>query len=497
MFWADKLLEDRSGSEWINDAWTPSGIIHMGGLKGPVIHDVLFRVVKEQGREVKFTFGFDDFDPIDGLPADLIESHTQYMGIPISMAPSPDGNGTFGEYYGKIMERLFKELGIKAEIYWASDYYKKGIYNDAIKKVLDEAPAVRKVYEDMYKKELPSDWFPFQVVCSNCGKLGTTKVTAWDGKEVSYTCEPHLVKWAEGCGHTGKISPFDGNGKMPFKVEWAAKWWTFGVTIEGAGKDHASAGGTYDVARKIVKDVFGQEPPLKLPYEFFLSGGKKMSSSKGLGLNGVELLEVIPPEIVRFLMIKTDPNKAVEFSPFGTLIIPKLYEDFFAAAEEFKNGEKTEAARAFELSLIDNQKEYKPFRFLTLAQWVQMPNMEGEIEKEGLTEWAKYAKVWVEKFAPESEKFGIKKELPEEAKSLSEEQKQYLRTLAESLNPNQTAEEIQVKVYDLSKEMNLASKDAFAAIYISLLGKNHGPKAGWIIKSSGVDFVKERFERIG
>lgn len=43
----------------------------------------------------------------------------------------------------------------------------------------------------------------------------------------------------------------------------------FGVTIEGAGKDHASAGGAYDVARKICKDVFGQEPPIPVPYEFF------------------------------------------------------------------------------------------------------------------------------------------------------------------------------------------------------------------------------------
>lgn len=39
MFWADKLLEGRKGSEWINDAWTPSGMVHMGSLKGPIMHD--------------------------------------------------------------------------------------------------------------------------------------------------------------------------------------------------------------------------------------------------------------------------------------------------------------------------------------------------------------------------------------------------------------------------------------------------------------------------
>ena len=49
MFWADKLLENQKGKQLVNDSWTPSGIIHMGSLKGPVIHDTLFRILKEKG----------------------------------------------------------------------------------------------------------------------------------------------------------------------------------------------------------------------------------------------------------------------------------------------------------------------------------------------------------------------------------------------------------------------------------------------------------------
>jgi len=30
----------------------------------------------------------------------------------------------------------------------------------------------------------------------------------------------------------------------------------FGVTIEGAGKDHASAGGSYDIAMELAEKVF-------------------------------------------------------------------------------------------------------------------------------------------------------------------------------------------------------------------------------------------------
>jgi lysyl-tRNA synthetase class 1 len=495
MFWADKILENRGSKEIINDAWTPSGIIHMGGLKGPVIHDTLFKILKEKGRDVKFTFGFDDFDPIDGLPENLKSSHEKYMGVPVCNAPAPDSNGTFGEYFSKMMRELFEKLDIQAEIYLASEYYRKGVYDNAIRFVLDNADKVRKVYSEMYHKEISTDWFPLQVICQNCGKLGTTKVTGWDGEKVTYECSKTLVKWAEGCGNTGEISPFGGNGKMPFKVEWAAKWWTFGVTIEGAGKDHASAGGTYDIARKIIKDVFGQEPPLRLPYEFILVGGKKMSSSKGLGMTGQELLEVLPPEIARFLMIKTSPNTAVEFNPFGTQIIPKLYEDYQKAGLEFENQEETDFARAFELSKVGEIKIPPKFRFLTLAQWVQMPNMEEEIEKEGLEGWAKYAKVWVEKYAPENDKFLIQKEMPD-ISNLSQSQKEYLKSLIPLFEKEIRAEELQTAIYEKTKEKEIPSMDAFKAIYTAFLGKDHGPKAAWLLQSLDKEFVKERLAKV-
>ncbi len=495
MFWADQLLKDRKGTEWVNDAWTPSGIIHMGGLKGPVIHDVLFKILKEQGKKAKYTFGFDDMDPIDGLPQDLQKSHEKYMGVPIFNAPAPSGEGSFGDYYGKQMADLFKALDIQAEIYLASDYYKKGIYNKAIEFVLDNADKVRKVYSDMYKKPISQDWFPLQVVCPNCGKLGTTKVTGWDGKEVSFVCKADLVKWAKGCEHSGKISPYNGVSKMPFKVEWAAKWWTFGVTIEGAGKDHASAGGTYDVARKICKDVFGKEPPLALPYEFFLYNGKKMSSSKGLGLTGEGLLEVLSPQIVRFLMIKTPPNQAVEFNPNKTLIVPKLYDDYQKSALDYKNDSNPDSGRTFSLSQAGKLKYPPTLRFQNLTQWVQMPNMEGEIKKEKLGEWVLYAKIWVEKYAPEDVKFEIQKDIPKEAEKLNDKQKIFLKKVARGLNKKWEAEEFQKKLYEWAKELEISSNEAFQALYVSLIGKDHGPKAGWLILENR-EFSKKRLEEV-
>ena len=343
----------------------------------------------------------------------------------------------------------------------------------------------------MYKKPIAKDWFPLQVVCPNCGKVGTTEVTAWDGKEVSFICRKDKVKWAQGCEFIGKISPFDGAATMPFKVEWAAKWWTFGVTIEGAGKDHASAGGTYDIARKICKDVFDQEPPLALPYEFFLMNGKKMSSSKGLGLTGEDLLEVLPPQIARFLMIKTPPNQAVEFNPNKTLIIPKLYDDYQKSAESNEDYLR----RSYNFSQIKKEKKPPKTRFLVLAQFVQMPNMQDQIKKKALMCGQNTQKSGLKNMRWNPKSFLIQEKLPDAVNNLSEKQKEFLRKVLSSIKEGLDPEEFQKNLYEWAKELGLSSREAFSAIYLSFLGKDHGPKAGWLILSLDMDFVRRRLRQ--
>lgn len=496
MFWADILLEGKTGKQLINDSWTPSGIVHMGSLKGPIIHHVLFTILKARGVDVKFIYGLDDADPIDGLPPDLRESHSQYLGIPIYIAPSPDGNGTFGEYYSNKMLALLEKLGIKPEIYRTSILYKEGKFDKAIQHVLDKAAEVRKVYEEIYKKKIADDWFPLQVICPNCGKLGTTKVTAWDGKEVTYICSENLVQWAKGCGQTGNMSPFKGAGKMPWKVEWAAKWWTFGVTIEGAGKDHASAGGSYDVAMKVLSDVFKTTPPMKLAYEFFLSGGKKMSSSKGLGLTGEELLEVLTPEIARFLMIKTPPNQAVEFTPRETDIIPRLFDDYKRAGDAFRAKNEDAAARAYQLSQLPESKETEVASFSEVAMILQNPSMKTLESDPKVAPLIPYVKRWVDEFAPEDKKLVIQESMPEQAKALSELQKDFLKQIAPFVSSIRDAKELEVAVYEKAKALGLGGKDAFAAIYTTLLGKPNGPKASFLLLSLDKDFIAKRFNEV-
>ncbi len=503
MYWADKVAKQiiESGKFkpfWVDDMFTPSGYPHIGSLRGPIVHDLIFKALKDQGVDAKFTFVINDFDPIDGLPPEMQDDFSQYMGLPLRNVPSPlEGYASFAAYFADDYKKSMKSLGVEPEFLSSWDMYHEGKFDKAIKLALDNAEVIQDIYAEVSgSKKREAGWLPLQVICENCGKIGTTRVFDWDGETVAYKCEPEMVKWAKGCDHEGRISPFGGNGKLPWKVDWPAHWMVIGVTIEGAGKDHSSAGGSRDIARELVKKVFKIKEPFNLPYEFFLIGGKKMASSKGLGLKARELTELIPLELGRFLFCRYDYRQQVNFDPVGTMAIPDLFDEYDRCFMAFlKKGEES-FSRAFEMSHIGELPEKTEMflpRFRDVANFIQQPSVEihkkftevkgsdlNDLEKKILDERIKYAKIWLEKFAPDDLKLGLSKNAG--SFELSEEQKKYLGKAVELVHTDLSADELQTKLYELTKAMGINPKVGFQAIYQTLIGKDFGPRAGAFIR---------------
>ncbi|MCX8512569.1 MAG: lysine--tRNA ligase, partial [Chthoniobacteraceae bacterium] len=329
MFWCEEVAAQCHGPQIINDSKTPSGRVHVGALRGVLIHDAIFRTLRSKGIEARYLFGVDDYDPLDEIPAGKDEHFSQYLGQPLCNVPAPDGSDAtdMAEHYMGEFWGVFRELGVEVEPYRMRDIYRSGRFNNAIDTILRHADVVRRVYKEVSNSDRPPTWYPFQVVCENCGRIGTTEVFAYADGKVSYRCREDLVKWARGCGNQGSVSPFDGRGKLPWKLEWVAKWITFPVTIEGAGKDHSTKGGSRDVASACLRAIFAKEPPANVPYEFFLVGGAKMSSSRGLGASARDMADLLPPEVLRFLMIRTKPNSPVNFDVNEDGIV-KLFNEF-------------------------------------------------------------------------------------------------------------------------------------------------------------------------
>jgi len=515
MFWADEVVKrfldlSQKNNFLISDYKTPSGRIHVGALRGVLIHQVLTQALIELDKKAAFRYGFDDYDPMDALPVYLGEDYEKYMGMPLSNIPSPEpGAKSYGEFYAKEFQQVFEALGVKAEIVWTSKLYKEGEFDKAIKIVLDEVKKIREIYKEVTRTGKSADWYPLQVICPSCGKVGTTKVTGWDGKEVEFICQKDLVAWAKGCGQEGKISPFGGKAKMPWKVEWAAKWFIFGTDIENAGKDHMTRGGSFDVASAIAKEIFKIDPPFAIPYEFFLVAGAKMSSSKGLGVSAKEIAETLPPTLLRFLMIRPRPSKTIDFDPRGITVLT-LFDEFDKAAQTYLKDKKTDLSRAFWFSQVFDKFEVPKYlmRFSKIAYLIQMPNVDikvraeeekgaklTDIEKKELEERIDYAKKWLKVYAPEHFKFEVKKILPAEAGKLTNQQKQFLSQILELIEEKVwKGEDLHHEIHKLRKESGLDPREAFSAIYLIFIGKDSGPQAGWFLASLDRDFVVKRLK---
>lgn len=517
MFWADKTAEEAreqlkdKGEVIVRDEKTASGRVHVGSMRGVAIHGIVADVLNEKGTKAKSLYEINDFDPMDGLPTYLDkDEYEQYMGLPLNKVPSPDGKAAnFAEFYASEYTGVIEESGFTPEYYRASELYSSGRMNDVIRTALERADDIRAIYKKVSGSVKDDDWYPISVVCESCGKIGTTKATGFDGEKVSYECKEDLVTWAKGCGHSGGVSPFDGNAKLPWKVEWAAKFKVVDVDVEGGGKDHSTRGGARDVANHIAREVFDYEPPFDIPYEFFLVDGKKMSSSKGAGSSAREIADSLPRKIFRLALLGTKPMRAINFEPGGNTI-PVLYDRYDEIAEKHWNGEGDDDARLYELvHLHDVPERYYRMRFSQVAFLSQMLHIDileeakkdkgeelNDIEKGELHERVDYALTWLKEHAPERYVFELQQELPGVEFSVS--QKESFAKILEYVeaNENLTGEDFHHQLHEIKKETGIEPKELFSGLYQAFLNRDSGPQAGWFLSVLPRDFLIQRLREI-
>ncbi len=521
MFWADKIAANVQGHQVVNDSKTPSGRVHVGSVRGVVIHEVIYRALKRAGKPVKFLYGVDDYDALDTVPHYLdSQTFSPYLGYPLCNVPSPDETASdYAKFFmGEFLE-VFSYLGIQPEVYYLRDLYRSGQLNPYIDTVLNHAHLVREAYQQVSKAERPDNWYPFQVICENCGKNATTVVTDYNGSEVFYTCQPDATDWVPGCGHSGWISPFDGNGKLPWKVEWVAKWKHLGVTIELSGKDHSQKGGSRDVANAICRKVWHEQPPFHAPYEFILVNGTKMSSSKGVGSSAKEMAELLPPELLRFLMLRTQPKSVINFAP-NYETITRLFRDYDALMRKFQDRSPDsdpsnlpeELMPLLYAQLGDDIQPYQLTDLSTLISLLQIPHLDihqeiaqrsaeplSDVDWQGATQRIAVAQKWLQDYADEDEKLILYLDhVPEQVSTLTSAQIDYLAQLAEhfeTLSPWE-GELLQTTLFSTSKEVQIQQSQAFKAVYLSFLGKERGPKAGALLSYLDRNFVIARLKDV-
>jgi len=522
MFWADTIadeVERRYAAQLaagepivIRDEKTASGHVHVGSLRSAALHAMVADVLRSRGHNVKFHFEINDFDAMDGIPSYLDKDvYEKYMGVPLCNIPSPvEGYDNFAELYGQEYVKVLEKVGFGAEVYRASELYKSGRMNEMIQKSLERRALIRDIYFRISKSQKPEDWYPLSIICEKCGNISATKITDFDGETVGYSCSSDTIAWAKGCGHTGRRSPYNGNAKFPWKLDWAAKFVAMGVNFEGGGKDHYSKGGARQVAEVIAKEIFDHEPPYGVFNEFFLVGGKKMSSSKGNAATAKEMVEILPVHILRLLLLKTPINRQLDFDPEGDAI-PVLFDTYDKLAEKYWSGVRDDDSQVFVFShLVDERGEfpqrYLP-RFSQVAFLVQMPHMDiyeevakmkeselTDLDVAELDERVVYAKRWLKEYADDKFIFTLQETIPEATATLTEPQQSALKLLSDKIELLQTIDGqiLHELIHEVKGESGLTPQEFFGAIYTVFLGKNSGPKVGWFLSTLDKDFLLKR-----
>ncbi len=521
-FWADRVTDNiekdlhgliRAGTELVvRDEKTVSGHPHVGSMIGVALHDTVTRVLKERSIKARFLYEINDTDPFDGIPVYLDESvYRQHLGKPLNRTPAPDGSAAnLAEYFGNDFKKVIIEGNYSPEFYHTSDLYNSGRMNDVITLALLRADRIRDIYKKVSGSVKADDWLPLNVICEQCGKLSTTKVTSFDGEKVRYVCASDTVAWAEGCGHEGAISPFDGNATLPWKVEWPAKFKVVGVHVEGAGKDHTTRGGSRDVADVIVREVFAYDPPFNIPYEYFLVGGRKMSSSKGNASTARTISDMLPSVIFRLALIGREIHRQADFDPQGDSI-PLLFDKYDRFAQKYWRGNDDDDARTFALMHTEKDAHLLAERFLSrfslVSFLVQMPHIKLEeavaemkggaltdADKTELAERALYARSWLSTCAPEKYVYKLQKNLPKAVVDFSALQKRALQKVYEYVHAEDAliGKTLHERLHEIKQELGIEPKDFFRALYISFLDRDSGPQAGWFFSTLDKDFLEKR-----
>jgi lysyl-tRNA synthetase class 1 len=490
---------------------TPSGVVHIGNLREVLTVDFLARALRDQGAKVRFIYSWDDFDVLRKVPRDMPAQEMLQANLHRSIADVPDPYGkhdSYATHHIDAFEKSLEPLGIEAEFIRQSRRYRAGDYAQGIRRALEHRDRIREILDRHRSQLLDDDWLPLTGFCDDCGR--DLLDFQWDGEwGVHYRCRrctrEHDLDLREG-----------GNVKLPWRVDWPMRWAHEGVAFEPGGKDHTSAGGSYDTGKEIVRDVYGARAPEYVAYDFVRIKGRggKISSSAGDAVTVSDALEVYEPAMLRWLFASYRPN--TEFQISFDLDVIKLYEDYDRAcqlAHQSNDGGRGDrrrqtARRTLQLASIDNHRiqpgDALPFvpAFRPLSMILQI--YDGDVERSRahyeaagalasddenrrFQERARRVWTWVEKYAPPEFRYRIRSEAT--VCELSDDQATALRRLVDALRRDPGLDEAALvsRVKGLFEGTQLRPEALFPVIYDLLIARPKGPKLTTLLATMGAE----------
>lgn len=504
MQWLNTLIDEAvrrhpDGEIVVSSGVSPSGTYHLGTLREVLTAEVIIRELKRRGRNTRHLHIVDDLDVFRKVPVDVPDSFSEHLGKPLCDVPAPDGSDrSYADFFLADLLTAAEGLHLELEVVRAHERYRDGSLVPAIEKSLENVAVIRHDLEEISGRKLETQWSPVQVV--EDGRLKNREF-------VSINTDAKTIDYKDADGEIRTANYQTGEVKLSWRIDWPARWWQLNVQVEPFGRDHATKGGSYDTGAALVKNVFGTEAPLPVPYNFINRTGdtKKMSKSAGDTITAADLLTILPPELVWYFMLRYSPDKLLFFDTGDTLT--RLFDEF---AELLAKTDKTDSEQQLvELCLQGVEAptvSRVPFTHLVASYQASLRNPEQTMEIIARTEHAdvvrqdeatiraelQFINTWLDREAPEEIKFALRESV--QFAEFTDVEQAFFAGLADKIV---TAPDVadgawfHDAIYSFKTD-EMGPKQLFQALYRLIIGKDSGPRAGWFLSILPREWLLER-----
>jgi len=512
--WLDKVASDTLAREEalgrdlklirVESGLGASGLPHIGSVGDAIRSYGIKLALETAGYKSELIAYSDDFDGLRKVPAGFPAWLEDYIARPVSRIPDPFGcHASYAEHVGFLLRDSLDKLGIEYKFQSGTEAYRSGLLDDQIKLVLSHSKAIGRKINELVGQSKYESSLPYTPVCHQCSRIYTTQALSFDPKRdtVHYRCEGTKLgdKQLKGCGYEGDKKVTGGNGKLMWKVEFAARWAAFDIRFEAYGKELTDS---VKINDWVAEHALNYPPPFHARYELFQDrSGRKLSKSIGNLVTPVEWLEYASPESLRLLMYK----RIVGARSVSLDDIPVYMEDFddveehyFSKAIDSNKMKDAKLRGLYEYTMLLKVPSihglHVPYKLLSqLAAVAPKGQLEEYVLKHlvaygmvrgatpELTRRITWASNWVGRGGKPSKK----------RVKVNPKTRIAMREFAEAIRGASDPEVIQNKAFETAKKNGLKPREFFPVVYSILLGSDRGPRLGPYVIDSGSGAVSK------
>jgi lysyl-tRNA synthetase, class I len=475
-----------------------SGLPHIGSVGDAVRSYGIKLALESAGHRSELIAYSDDFDGLRKVPKGFPAWLKDYIAHPVSRIPDPfDCHSSYADHVGFALRDSLDKLGIEYKFQSGADAYKSGLLDDQIRVILSNSKLIGKKINELVGQSKYESNLPYTPVCKQCERIYVTRALSFNPKEdaVHYKCEGTKLgdKFLEGCGFEGDAKVSDGNGKLMWKVEFAARWAALDIRFEAYGKELTDS---VKINDWVAENVLKYPPPFHARYELFQDkSGRKLSKSSGNLVTPAEWLEYASPESLRLLMYK----RIVGSRNVSVSDIPTYMEDF-DDLEEYYFSEKRDPNRMkdakqrglYEYTMLLRVPVVKgthvPYRLLAQLASVAPANSVVEFVVKRLVSYGMVRGgspglavriAWAAKWASRE---GRQERAPVQA---GPKVRKAIGEFASALPGLTNPDDVQNAAFEAINNSGLRPADFFPAVYSILLGSDRGPRLGPYVVDAG------------